>query len=409
MDIVLLMEYLKENGQLQLLNFYDELNSEQKEYLINQIKIVDFNMINNIESLKSANTQRKNLTPIKILELDTINKNKEIYNEIGLTAIRNGKVGVVLLAGGQGTRVGTAKPKGTLNIGISKVLYLFEILIDNVLSVVKQVETWIPFYIMTSNKTHDETVSFFEEHNYFGYNKSYVKFFMQDMMPSVDFCGKILLEDKYKLSFSPNGNGGWFFSLVKAGLLKDIKSRNVEWLNVFSVDNPLQQIADSCFIGAAISSKCNCAAKVVKKKHPNERVGVICLEKNKPSVIEYFELTEDMINSKDAEGNYQYNFGVILNYLFSVNKLKRMSDQNLPVHVVEKKIPFINSRGIQIEPKEPNGYKFETLILDLINIMDTCLPYEVCREKEFAPIKNSEGEDSLETAQKLMILNDIPI
>ena len=206
---------------------------------------------------------------------------------------------------------------------------------------------------------------------------------------------------------SPNGNGGWFSSLARAGLLEKINRLGVQWLNVFSVDNVLQKMADPIFVGATIAANCVCGSKVVAKADPNERVGVLCLEDGKPSIVEYYEMTDEIIHSRDAEGKLLYNYGVILNYLFDVATLTRIMNENMPVHVVEKKIPYIDGEAHLVKPDEPNGYKFETLVLDMIHLMDNCLSFEVERSQEFAPIKNRTGVDSLDSARELMSKNNI--
>ena len=294
-----------------------------------------------------------------------------------------------------------------LQIGVHRELFLFGQLINNLLEVVRKADAWIPMLIMTSEKNNEDTVSFFKEHDYFGYNKDYVFFFQQEMAPSVSYDGKIYMEEKYKLSTSPNGNGGWFSSLVKAGLTEKLAKMGVEWLNIFSVDNVLQKMADPVFVGATLQAGCVCGAKVVAKADPNERVGVLCLEDGKPSIVEYYEMTDEMIHSRTKEGRLSYNYGVILNYLFELETLKRIMNENMPMHVVEKKIPYIDEQASLVKPEEPNGYKFETLVLDMIRLMDNCLSFEVDRSKEFAPIKNRTGVDSLESARELMKLNKI--
>ena len=347
------------------------------------------------------------LEPLGAVTLEEIAAKREHYEEIGLQAIYDCKVGAVLLAGGQGTRLGLDKPKGMLNVGVTKELYLFEQLIHNLMQVKEKANAWIPLFIMTSEKNNDDTTQFFKEHDYFGYNKDYVFFFVQEMAPSVSYDGKIYMEGKAKLSTSPNGNGGWFSSLAKAGLLDKIDELGVEWLNVFSVDNVLQKMADPVFVGATIEAGCVCGSKVVAKADPNEKVGVLCLEDGKPSIVEYYEMTDEMIHSKDENGRLLYNYGVILNYLFNVKTLTKIMNEYMPTHVVEKKIPYMAEDGQMMKPEEPNGYKFELLVLDMIRMMDNCLSFEVEREREFAPIKNRTGVDSLDTARDLMKKNKI--
>ena len=277
------------------------------------------------------------------------------------------------------------------------------------MEVVEAVGHPIHLFVMTSDKNHKATTEFFQQKAYFGYNKEYIHFFMQEMAPATDYQGKVYLEEKWKMSASPNGNGGWFISLVRNGLDTLLHETGIEWLNVFSVDNVLQRIADPYFVGATIQSGAAVGSKVVRKSNPDEKVGVMCLEDGKPSIVEYYELTQEMMEAKDKNGDPAYNFGVILNYLFRVKDLEILMENSLPVHIVEKKSPCLDEQGNLYKPEEPNGYKYENLVLDMIHQMDSCLAYEVIREKEFAPIKNKTGVDSVDSARELLRKNGITI
>lgn len=400
---------LEKYGQEHLLKYYDELNRTEQEALLNQIGEIDFSVLKLVEE-KNIEQKRGIIEPIKdVCSMEEIEKRREEFFDIGAEAIRKCKVGAILLAGGQGTRLGSDRAKGMYNIGIEKPLYIFEMLIRNLLDVVKATGAYVPLFIMTSDKNHEDTVGFFKEMNYFGYDKDYVWFFKQAMAASVDYEGKIYLEDKSKVSMSPNGNGGWFISLEKAGLLDKVKELGVEWLNVFAVDNVLQKMVDPYFVGAVINSKVVCGAKVVSKACPTEKVGALCLEDGRPSIVEYYELTDEMAYAKGADGKLLYNYGVILNYLFSVEKLIEITNKDMPLHIVEKKIPYMDAQGNFISPEEPNGYKFETLVLDMVHLMDNCLAYEVERNREFAPIKNKTGVDSVESARELLKVNGVVV
>lgn len=400
---------LSQYGQDHLLRYYDELTDTEKNELLSQISLIDFSVLENLKAEKSFTQQRGTFEPLGAVTIADIAANQDEYRKIGTQALKDGKVAAVLLAGGQGTRLGFDKPKGMYNIGITHDLFIFECLINNLMKVVNEVGAWIPLYIMTSEKNNDDTVGFFKEKNFFGYDPSYVRFFIQDMAPSVDFNGKIYMESKSKISISPNGNGGWFSSLVRAGLLDDVKARGVEWLNIFAVDNVLQQIADPLFVGALIKSGLQSGGKVVAKADPEERVGVLCLEDGKPSIVEYYEMTEEMRTRLDENGELAYKYGVILNYLFGVAKLESLLGDKLPVHIVDKKIPYMNESGEQVKPESPNGHKFETLVLDMVHMQDSCLAYEVVRNKEFAPIKNPTGVDSVESARELLKENGVTL
>ena len=398
-------EKLRAYDQMQLLRFYDELSEEEKDVLLNEIDKIDFDMID----ISERNAGEGEIAPLTAFTLPEIEAQKEALFKTGIEAIKNTKVAAVLLAGGQGTRLGLDGPKGTLNVGITKELYIFECLINNLLKVKEEAGTWIPLLIMTSDKNDAATRSFFEEHDFFGYNRDFVFFFVQEMAPSTDPDGKIYLEEKGHISLSPNGNGGWFISLKKAGLLEKVKEMGVEWLNVFAVDNVLQKMCDPLFVGAVLQEGKPIGAKVVRKNAPDEKVGVMCTRDGHPSIVEYYELTDEMMTQKTDDGELAYNFGVILNYLFSVNALEATADKNLPLHVVRKKIPHIDENGTHIKPEEPNGFKFETLVLDMIEMMDDCMVFEVERKKEFAPIKNMHGVDSLDSAREMLKANGVEL
>lgn len=399
-------EKLHRAGQEHVLAYYEELTKEQKELLLSQIEDTDFGVLASVKDHKGGTAKGK-ITPLAAMELPQIEAEHEKYKGKGLEAIRKGKVGAVLLAGGMGTRLGSDHPKGMYNIGITKDVYIFQRLIENLLDVVKEAEAYVPLYVMTSDKNHEDTTAFLKEHDYFGYPEEYITFFMQEMAPACDYEGKVYLEEKWKLSTSPNGNGGWYSSMYKWGIAQKAIADGVEWLNVFAVDNVLQRIADPCFVGAVIDRGCACGSKVVRKCAPDEKVGVMCLEDGRPSIVEYYELTEELMDAKDEKGDPAYNFGVILNYLFKVSDLEKIREKKLPLHVVEKKIPYLDQQGNKVKPTEPNGYKFEQLVLDMIHELDSCLPFEVDRRKEFAPIKNATGVDSVESARQLCKENGI--
>ena len=400
---------LEQYGQLHVLRYYEELPETEQAELLRQVMDTDFSMLTSREAQAGKSGTRGVIAPLAAMELDTIREREAQFRQTGLEAIRAGRVGAVLLAGGMGTRLGSDAPKGMFDIGLTKPVYIFERIMHNTLDVVKESGAWIPFFIMTSDKNHAATTAFFAEHAYFGYDPAYVFFFRQEMAPASDYDGKVYMEEKGKISTSPNGNGGWFVSMERSGVGRKMRELGVEWLNVFAVDNVLQRIADPCFVGAVIAENRASGSKVVRKAAPDEKVGVMCLEDGRPSIVEYYELTRDMMDAKDEKGDPAYNFGAILNYLFRVKDLERIVNNNLPLHVVEKKIPHLYSNGCPVKPQEPNGYKYEQLVLDMIHELESCLPYEVVREKEFAPIKNRTGVDSVDSARELLAKNGVAL
>ena len=400
---------LEEKGQTQLLRYYEELDERGRANLLASIQSIDWSFEDALAHPADMSGKGRDIHPIDGLSLAEIQKNYAVYKQAGVEAIQKGKVAAVLLAGGMGTRLGVDGPKGAYDIGLTKPLYIFEQQMKNLMEVTEECGTTVPLYIMTSDKNHEQTVEFWKTHGYFGYPESEVRFFKQDMAPAVGYDGKILLERKDAVALSPNGNGGWFSSMERAGLCEDLQKRGVEWINIYAVDNVLQRIADPVFVGATILSGVNCGAKVVRKTVPEEKVGVLCLDGKQPDIIEYYELTEEMANQRDGQGGLAYCYGVILNYLFRFAKLREVAGDKIPVHIVEKKIECLDETGVSRKPEKENGKKFETLAVDLIKPMGTVLPFEVAREREFAPIKNKTGVDSVESARELLIKNGVEL
>ncbi len=400
---------LESKKQTQLLKYYDELDAAGKERLLAAIEKISWDFEDALANPVDLSGAGRDIRPIPGLRLAQIEAKKAEYEKIGVEAIKAGKIAAVLLAGGMGTRLGVDGPKGAYDIGVTKPLYIFEQQMKNLQEVNDKCGVRVPLYIMTSDKNHEQTTAFWKEHGYFGYPESEVHFFKQDMAPAVDFDGKIMLETKDTPALSPNGNGGWFGSLARAGLVEDLHKRGVEWLNIYAVDNVLQRIADPVFLGATIDSGVNCGAKAICKTNPYEKVGVLCMDGDKPDIIEYYELTDEMANQKGADGELAYLYGVIMNYLFRLSTLEETMNNKIPVHIVEKKIECLCEDGVTRKPEKENGRKFEALAVDLIKLMGSVLPFEVAREKEFAPIKNKTGVDSVESARELLKLNGVEL
>lgn len=407
MELQKAKDKLAQIGQEHVLAFYDELDGAQKEALLDQIEETDFSVLSRLSD--KTDGKRGVFAPLAAMQISRIEQRRSELYEAGVSAIRAGKTAALLLAGGMGTRLGFDHPKGMYNVGVTKELYIFECIVNNLLDTVNETGTWIRLFIMTSEKNHEDTVSFFKEKNYFGYKADMVTFFKQKMAPCCDIDGRLFMEAKDRISTSPNGNAGWYSSMVRDGLDAILRDEGIEWIDVFAVDNVLQRICDPCFVGATVLADVSVGAKVVRKAAPDEKVGVMCTEDGRPSIVEYYELSQEMMDAKDENGDPAYNYGVILNYLFRTSELEKVTDDKMPLHVVKKKIPHITKTGEPVSPAEPNGYKFEQLVLDMIHQLSTCLPYEVVREKEFAPIKNLTGVDSVDSARELLRANGVEL
>lgn len=371
----------------QILNIDFEKMQELYELAINK-KCV--NNIENIEPVKAIN-------PAKLKE-DEINK----YRKLGEDAIKAGKFAIAIMAGGQGTRLGHNGPKGTFEIELnSKVKSLFEVIVDKLKEAYEKYNIYLNCYIMTSPQNHQETITFFEEKEYFDYPKQCIKFFKQDDLPLMDKNGKLILGKDGLIKQASDGNGGIFYSMAEKGILDELKKKKIEWIFIGSVDNLLVKYVDTLLLGLAIEKQVKIATRTVLKNNPQERVGVLCKKNGKVKVIEYTEIPEEMRLAVNENGEILYGESHIMCNLFNIEAIEKASTKELKYHVAEKKAEFIDKDGNLVKPEEPNCYKFEKFIFDSFCLFDEIAILRGKREEDFAPIKNAEGVDSPKTAKKL--------
>lgn len=398
-----MLERLKKYGQEHLLEYYESLLEEEKKELKNEIDNINFDLINNLflDETKEIKKNENKIEPIIPVEL-TVSEEKRLFN-LGLEFIKKGSVAVVLMAGGQGTRLGHKGPKGTFDIGLPSHKSIFNIHCDKLNRLYDLTGKYIYWYIMTSEDNHLETVNHFKKNNYFDYNSKFIKFFKQDRMPAVHLNGKIALKNKSSIVLTANGNGGVFSSLNSSNILSEMNNNNVTHVFLCGVDNVLLKIADPTFIGFSIENKADINGKAVDKINPNEKVGIICNRNSHPDLIEYSELNDELKNKRDENGKLTYRNSNIVSFIFTLEFLNKCKNKNIPFHKAFKKINKYKN-GKVIEALEPNGYKYELFMFDVFRFTDSMPVLTVLRNEEFAPVKNSEGTDSPESARK-MILN----
>jgi len=320
----------------------------------------------------------------------------------GEQVIRDNKFAVATMAGGQGTRLGTAAPKGTYRIDVEpEGKYLFEIISDTLKDANEKYGVVIPWYIMTSKENNKKTVEFLSEQDYFGYPKEDVRIFEQEEIPLLDKQGKLIIDEDMKIKQAANGNGGIFSSMSKRGILDDMRARGIEWVFIGSVDNVLLKMVDTFLIGATVFKKTEIGTKTILKKEPNEKVGVFCRKKGKIKVIEYTEIPEELSSEYNERGELVFGDAHIMCNLFHISALEKASTKELLYHIVEKESKYVDSFGQVVNPAGPNCYKFEKFIFDAFGLFDDITVVRGKREEDFAPVKNMTGEDSLETAKIL--------
>ncbi len=397
-------QILEKYGQEHLLKFYSELSDEKKSKLLDDILTIDFKQLQELyESTKTKqNYENGKIEPIAYKSKENLSQEDlEKYTKIGEEAIRQGKLAVVTMAGGQGTRLGHSGPKGTYDIGLASHKSIFEILCDNFKEAKEKYQVTIPWYLMTSEENNDDTIAFFEQNNYFGYPKEAVKFFKQGTLPMIDTNGKILLNEEKMIKQAADGHGGVFEAMRKNGIIYDMSQKGIEWVFISGVDNVLVKPIDAVLTGLATDEGMLMAAKSIVKAGPDEKVGVFCKKDGKPYVVEYIDISEEMANQRDENGELVYGESHILCNQFNIKVLEKLASNKLPYHVAFKKASYINENGEMVKPEQPNSYKFESFLFDAFSLLPDIAILRVKREEEFAPVKNATGVDSAESAREL--------
>ena len=404
------MKILKENNQEQIIDILNKMNYEDSKKLMKQILTLDFFEVNTLyNELKNGYSEDvKKIEPVNYTEKCKLSRNEiSEYETLGKEIIEKNKLAVISLAGGQGTRLGHSGPKGTYELSLEEIfgrkVSIFEVLAQNFLKAKELYGVNVNWYIMTSNDNNNATTDFFEKNNYFNLKKEQVKFFIQNDIPVINENGKILVGANYLIKTASNGNGGIYEVLDKQGILSDMKKKGIEWVFVSGVDNILVNPIDPIFVGLTIKEKNSVAVKTVKKVDASEKTGVYCRKDGKIGVIEYNEISDELRNVKDENGELLYGQSNIVSHLYNIQALDFLKNVKLPYHRAHKKGSYINENLQEIFPTEPNVYKFEKYIFDAFGKFDNVTILSVDKKEEFAPIKNAEGNDSPGTAKLLYI------
>ena len=397
------MALLKKNGQEQVLRFWKKLSAKERKALLAQIESIDFKEVARCQAMLpgsgvAAETVKKGRpTAPKVAELKGAALKKAVA--AGERELAAGHVGVLLVAGGQGSRLGFDGPKGAYSIGPVTGASLFYFHARKVLAMSIRYATRIPFYVMTSAANYDATVQHFEENEYFGLNADDVVFFRQGMWPGMTADGKIILDAPGHVFMSPDGHGGMISALKANGCFADMEARGVTTLFYFQVDNPMVEVADPAFIGLHTLEESDYSLKLCAKRDPNEGLGMVVKRDGHFDMIEYTEMTDEMNNRRTKSGDLYFKFGSPAIHVFSRVFLERLAAKDMPLHLAHKKIATVDEKGTVVKASEPNGYKFEKFIFDALPEAKgvTCFAFD--RHEEFSPVKNAEGKDSPATCK----------
>ncbi|HVX12519.1 MAG TPA: UTP--glucose-1-phosphate uridylyltransferase [Pirellulales bacterium] len=409
-----LLARLRPYGQEHLLAFWDGLAAPQRENLAAQLAAIDLERL--LATWRASQTKedwselaRRAVGPpaIRLGRKDNCFSADEA-RKVGERALRDGRLGVVVVAGGQGTRLGFDHPKGMYSIGPVSQASLFQILLEKVLATGRRYGVKLPLFLMTSEATHDETVAYLKARARFGLPEDDVTVFCQGMMPAVDAAsGRLLLSAPDSLALSPDGHGGMPAALRRSGALDQIRRRGLDHLFYMQVDNPLVVVCDAEFIGYHLLANSELSTLVVAKTTPRDRVGNVVSIDGQVRIVEYSDLPDEVAELRSPDGSLKLWAGNTAMHVFDVDLLDRASQAGgeLPLHLARKKVPYIDGEGKFVEPSEPNAVKFEQFIFDLLPTARNPLVVEVDEASHFAPVKNAPGaqRDSKETVQAQMI------
>ncbi|MBO7383782.1 MAG: UTP--glucose-1-phosphate uridylyltransferase [Fibrobacter sp.] len=390
-----IIETLNAAGQQELAAKLESLSGDARALLERDIASQDWLALQSIYEEKSSASLSDNVAsdiqpmPFKIASDDL---RYDYWKETGEILLGKGQVAAFLVAGGQGSRLGFNGPKGMFDIGLPSHKSLFQLQAERLQNLAAQVGHAIPWCIMTSPLNHEATVNFFREHDYFGMNKDDIRFFEQGTICALNPNGKAVVDENNRLALVPDGNGGCFRALSQSGTLAWLVERGVQYVFLYSVDNSLCRICDPAFVGAlAADGRAVSASKVVAKAGPGEKVGIFAFQNNKPGVVEYSDLPENLRDMTNADGSLTYDGGNIAVHLFKISGLRKLQTGKLPWHTARKTVCGIEK-----------CFKFEQFLFDAFPLLGSMLPFGVIREEEFSPVKNAEGNDSPKTAREMI-------
>lgn len=404
-------ELAKQHGQEHLLEGTHLLSPEQREAYHQQLSQVHFADLRKLYEKAKEVEQALHLEDcacppiIRVPPSEADQKQHQHARQLGEAALRQGQVAIILVAGGQGTRLGHEAPKGTFPIGPVSDRSLFQIHAEKVLALGRRYGKPLPFLIMTSIENHADTIQFFEKNHFFELEPAQVSFFTQGMLPALDAAtGKVLLKGAGDLALSPNGHGGVIEALQEAGLLDKLVDQGVLHCFYFQVDNPLVKIADPVFLGFHVEAQAEMSLKVLAKLSAGERMGNLVELEGRCRIIEYTELPKALAEQQTSDGQLRIWAGSPAIHLFSLHFLQRLAsgEISLPYHIAHKAVPYWHPEtGLQ-KTEQANAFKFERFVFDALPLAERVVAMETTRIEEFEPLKNADGDNSPQSVKQAL-------
>jgi UDP-N-acetylglucosamine/UDP-N-acetylgalactosamine diphosphorylase len=401
-----LRQKLRRHGQEHVLAWWDQLDDPGRRTLLDQLRGLDLDLLERLYAERDHSYQvppPERIAPAPVIPRDSPDNTER--RRLGEECLRRGEAAVLMVAGGQGSRLGFEHPKGMFPVGPVSKKCLFQVHAEKVRAMARRYACRLPFLVMTSPATHAETQEYFAAHGSFGLATDALHFFCQGTMPALDLAtGRLLLEDKGRLFLSPDGHGGTLTALDASGLLDRLKAQGIRQVFYFQVDNPLVALADPTFLGHHLAHRAEVSSRVVAKEGPKERMGVFALVDGRCAIIEYSDLPDALAHQTDARGRLRLWAGNPAIHWFDVAFLERVTrgPQGMPFHVARKKVPYLNEAGQVVQPQKENALKFERFIFDVLPLAERWTVVETERRTEFSPLKNATGADSPETVERAL-------
>jgi UDP-N-acetylglucosamine/UDP-N-acetylgalactosamine diphosphorylase len=393
---------LEQAGQGQIIAHFRDLSERELWDFAGQLEDLDLDLLQRLYAERDHQAALPTPDRIAPIPLTTPQPDDRAAGE---EALRRGEVAVLVVAGGQGTRLGFDHPKGMFLIGPVSGKSLFQVHAEKVLALTRRYGKTIPLLVMTSPTTHDETLAFFAQNKHFGLSPSNIVFFRQGTMPALDLAtGRLLLESKGHLALSPNGHGGTLLALAQDNLLGALEQFGVRHVFYFQVDNPLVVVADPVFLGHHLRARAEVSTKAILKHGPQEKLGNLVLIDGRCGMIEYSDLPADLARQTEPDGRLRFRVGNPAIHIFDLEFLKKVTtgDMQIAYHVARKKVPYLDEAGQRVEPATENALKFEMFIFDVLPRAERWTVMETDRRTEFHPVKNATGNDSPATVRQAM-------
>jgi UDP-N-acetylglucosamine/UDP-N-acetylgalactosamine diphosphorylase len=414
MDFEALRTLATRHGQGHLFTFWNKLDARQRGELLTDVAQIDFDAVARLIPTHVRAAPRTELAaapePAEAWPAQPDAPRRPRYEAartLGRKLVAEGKVAAMIVAGGQGTRLGFDRPKGEFAISPVRNKPLFQLFAESILAAGRRFGGSIPWYIMTGPTTDQPTRQYFAEHAYFGFRPEDVFFFCQGVMPAIDREGRILLDQPHRVALSPNGHGGCLLALATSGALDDLRRRGIEVISYFQVDNPLVAPVDPLFLGLHALTDAEMSAVAVPKADDLERVGNFARVNGRTCVIEYSDLPAELAHARNPDGTRKFDDGSIAVHAFARTFLERLTQGEgsiaLPWHRAEKKVEYVDlTTGQRLAPERPNAIKLELFVFDALPLAARTLVLRQERAECFSPVKNADGVDSPATARRDM-------